>query len=205
VGRVTFAPWALDNHVVHFGLGWVYREPTQDNSSNATGPKFATVRFRSKPESNVLAQRFVDTGELANVDSYDIGGLEFAMQWNALSWQSEYQWTQVERKTTPDLTFDGWYSQIAYTLTGEPRPYRIDRGIFEGIRPARNFDREDWGAWEIAFRLSGIDLNNENVECGSERDATLGLNWYLNQFLRISFNVMTSSTSTAARSTARNR
>jgi phosphate-selective porin OprO and OprP len=138
----------------------------------------------------VLQQRFVDTGELLDVEQYTIGGLEFAMQWDALSWQSEYQWTEVDRKTTTDLSFDGYYSQIAYTLTGEARPYRIDRGIFEGIRPDRNFDKGGWGAFELAFRLSGIDLTNENINGGKERDATIGLNWYLNQFLRITFNVV---------------
>ncbi len=145
--------------MVHFGLGYVYREPTQDNSSNATGPKFETVRFRSKPESNVLQQRFVDTGELVNVAQYTIGGAEFAMQWDALTWQSEYQWTNVDRNNNDDLSFDGYYSQIAYTLTGEVRPYKTDRGIFDGIRPNRNFDKGGWGAFEIAYRLSGIDLN----------------------------------------------
>jgi phosphate-selective porin OprO/OprP len=138
----------------------------------------------------VESQRFVDTGELVDVNDYTIGGAEFAMQYDALSWQSEYQWTEVARNTARDLKFDGWYSQIAYTLTGEARPYRTDRGVFEGIRPARNFDRTGWGAWEVAFRLSEIDLNNQDIEGGKERDATLGLNWYLNQFLRITFNIV---------------
>jgi phosphate-selective porin OprO and OprP len=189
VGRVTWAPWALDNHVVHFGLGYVYREPTNDNSTNTAGPKFATVRFRSKPETNVESQRFVDTGELVDVNDYTIGGAEFAMQYDALSWQSEYQWTEVARDTTRDLKFDGWYSQVAYTLTGEARPYRTDRGVFEGIRPARNLGG-GWGAWEVAFRLSEIDLNNQNINGGKERDATFGVNWYLNQFLRITWNIV---------------
>ena len=118
VGRVTWAPWARDNRVVHFQLGYVYREPTNDNSSNTAGPKFATVRFRSKPESNVLWERFVDTGELVDVNDYTVGGAEFAMQWNTLSWQSEYQWTKVARNTARDVKFDGRYSQVAYTLTG---------------------------------------------------------------------------------------
>ena len=190
VGRVTYAPFSQDNHVLHFGLGFVYREPTQDNSTNAVGPKFRTVRFRTKPESNVLAQRFVDTGELLRVNRYTIGGAELGLQWDAFSWQSEYQWTEVDRQTTNNLTFDGWYSQLAYSLTGEPRPYRVDRGIFDGVRPSRNFAADGWGAFEIAFRLSGVDLTNENINGGKERDATYGLNWYLNQFLRLSFNIV---------------
>lgn len=62
--------------------------------------------------------------------------------------------------------------------------------MFDGIRPNRNFDKGGWGAFEIAYRLSGIDLNNENINGGKERNATYALNWYLNQFLRISFNIV---------------
>ena len=84
VGRVTFAPFSMDNQVLHFGLDYVYREPTQGNSTNVTGgTEFRAVRFRNKPESNVLAQRFVDTGEIFDVDSYTLGGVELGMQWNA--------------------------------------------------------------------------------------------------------------------------
>ncbi len=39
----------------------------------------------------------------SNVAQYTIGGAEFAMQWNALSWQSEYQWTDVDRNISDDL------------------------------------------------------------------------------------------------------
>jgi phosphate-selective porin OprO/OprP len=190
IGRATFAPFSLDNRVLHFGLGYVYREPTQGNSSNVAGNRFRTVRFRTKPESNVLAQRFVDTGELLDVNSYTIGGAEFGMQWNQLSWQSEYQWTEVDRQIGNGLSFDGWYSQVAYSLTGEPRPYRLDRGLFDGVRPNRNFGADGWGAFEVAFRLSSINLNDGNIDGGEEHDATYALNWYLNQFLRISFNIV---------------
>ena len=190
VGRVTYAPFSQDNHVVHFGLGYVYREPTQDNSTNVTGQRFRTVRIRTKPESNVLAQRFIDTGEIFDVNSYTIGGVELGMQWNALSLQSEYQWVDVDRQIGNSLTFGGWYSQLAYTLTGEPRPYKTDRGIFDGVRPNHNFGADGWGAFEIAFRLSEMDLNDGNINGGDERNATYALNWYLNQFLRASFNVI---------------
>ena len=168
VGRVTFAPFSLDNKVVHFGLGYLYREPTQGNSTNAAGNRFRTVRFRNKPESNVLAQRFVDTGEIVDVDSYILGGIEFALQWNALSWQSEYQWSDVDRRIGSSLTFDGWYSQLAYSLTGEPRPYRTDRGILDGVRPNKNLGADGWGAFEVAVRLSTMDLSDGNINGGEE-------------------------------------
>lgn len=190
VGRVTYAPYAADHRVLHLGVGITYRDPTQNNSSNTTGAKFSTVRFSGKPESGVLAQRSIDTGEIADVSHYTLEGLEGAGQIGAASIQAEYQLAQVERRGGSQLNFGGWYTQLAYTLTGEARPYSASRGVFNTIVPAHNLGRDGWGAFEIAARVSGIDLNDGNVIGGRERNAALALNWYLNPILRISGNVV---------------
>ena len=188
--RVTYAPWMSTQGVVHLGLGASWRKPTEDNSTNLVGPKFTTVRFRSKPESNILAQRFVDTGEIADVDQYQIAGLEFAAQRGAASLQSEYHRVKVDRDSGSSLDFGGWYAQVAYTLTGESRAYRADRGIFEGIRPAHAFGKDGWGAFEIAARFSGLDLSDGDIHGGRERNASLAFNWYLNPMLRAGLNIV---------------
>ncbi|MGH6637598.1 MAG: OprO/OprP family phosphate-selective porin [Polaromonas sp.] len=188
--RASYAPIVSDDAVLHLGLGATWRTPTEDNSSNATGARFSTVRLRSKPESNILAQRFVDTGEIRDVDSYTTAGLELAGALGAASLQGEYQATRVARDNGADLDFGGWYAQAAYTLTGEARPYRADRGYFDGIKPARNFGNDGWGAFEIALRLSGLDLTDGSVLGGRERNASAAFNWYLNQYLRVSANVI---------------
>lgn len=190
VGRVTYAPLLTADRVIHLGLGATWREPTDGNSTNATGPRFNTIRFRSKPESNVLAQRFVDTGEIRDVDRYGIGGVEFAAQFGPASLQAEYHLVEVDRDSRSSLNFSAWYAQLAYTLTGEARPYKADRGIFDGIRPAHVFGRDGWGAFELAARVSEIDLSDGDVTGGRERNVTLALNGYLNSFLRVSVNIV---------------
>jgi phosphate-selective porin OprO and OprP len=191
VARATYAPLLAANRMIHLGLGVSWRKPTANNSTNTTGAKFSTVRFRSKPESNILAQRLVDTGEIRDVDHYEIAGLELAAQSGALSLQTEYHLVQVQRGTVSSLNFSGWYAQLAYSLTGEARPYRADRGFFDGIRPKRNFSGSSgWGAFEVALRLSDISLSDGNVAGGQQRDATAALNWYLNPILRVSANVV---------------
>lgn len=188
--RVTYAPIVTNTGILHLGFGAIWRTPTQDNSTNDTGPKFTTARFRSKPESNLLAQRFVDTGEIRGVDHYSTEGVEVAGAIGAASLQGEYQATQVKRDVGSSLDFNGWYAQAAYTLTGESRSYRADRGVFEGIRPAHNFGNDGWGAFEVAVRLSSLDLIDGNINGGRERNASAAFNWYLNQYLRFSANVI---------------
>src|SRR5690606_16204002 len=87
--------------------------------------------------------------------------------------------------------FDGYYAQLGYFLTGETRPYRNASGIFDRVKPRRNFGwKEDsgWGAWEVTARYSEIDLNDGGIRGGEQADFTLGLNWYLNPNTRIVWN-----------------
>jgi phosphate-selective porin OprO/OprP len=186
--RATWAPMSVNNQVVHLGASAQWRDPTQDNSSNTTGARFDTVRFRAKPESNVLAQRLVDTGEMADVRHYAFLGAELAAQWQSVSLQSEYQKVSVERGDPENVDFGTWYAQLAWTVTGEVRPYRVDRGLFEGIRPAHDFGGDGWGAFEIAARYSELDLNDGSIDGGRERNFTAAVSWYLNPFLRVSAN-----------------
>jgi phosphate-selective porin OprO/OprP len=191
VGRLSYAPLLGASELIHLGAGVTLRKPSDDNSSNSSGPKFSTQRFRAKPESDVLAQRLVDTGEIRDVDHYSIEGLEAAGQRGAASLQGEIHFVQVERQHAPTLDFGGWYTQLAWTMTGEARPYKPGCGVFDGIRPRRIFaSGGGWGAFEVAARISAIDLTSHELEGGKERNATLGLNWYLNPFLRTSANVV---------------
>jgi phosphate-selective porin OprO and OprP len=46
------------------------------------------------------------------------------------------------------------------------------------------------GAWEVAIRYSQVDLNSGNVEGGTLRDLTFGLNWYLDPNCRFLWNYL---------------
>jgi phosphate-selective porin OprO/OprP len=44
------------------------------------------------------------------------------------------------------------------------------------------------GAWEVAVRLSQVDLNDDGWTGGRNTDFTAGLNWYLTPHLRFTSN-----------------
>jgi phosphate-selective porin OprO/OprP len=94
------------------------------------------------------------------------------------------------------VSFQGGYLIASYLLTGEHRPYKRVGGCFDRIVPLRPLYREPescWqvagtGAWEVAGRISFLDLDDENVRGGELTDVTLGLNWYATAYLRVTCN-----------------
>src|SRR5262249_28734381 len=44
-----------------------------------------------------------------------------------------------------------------------------------------------WGAWEVATRLSYLNLNDGPVRGGVMTGLALNLNWYLNRLVKIQF------------------
>ena len=91
------------------------------------------------------------------------------------------------------------YAQTTWSITGEQRTYKGDKGLFDGIKPTKSVDQSGIGAWELALRLSEVKLTDGDLilrnkvllpeaNGGKERNATLALNWYLNQYLRTGIN-----------------
>ncbi len=205
-GRGTFAPFSGKGRALHLGLSGAWVEPQQ-----AAGNRIETVRFRGKPEANIIADgtlessllldaggnsfgassgRLVDTGNITgDVDSYTLFGAELAAVQGPFSFQGEYIRTDVNRAAA-DVDFNGFYVYGSWFLTGESRAYKADKGVFDMLVPKQSFSLNGGGpgAWEVAVRYSSLDLNDRDILGGEIDDLTLGLNWYVNQYVRLSAN-----------------
>ena len=174
--RVTYSPVHTATKVWHFGLAYLYQDV-----DNIDGASFSTT-----PEAQARNTTAVlNTGSIANSHNYSSLGLEAANVWGPFSAQFESIETWVNRKLSSDLHFWGSYLSAGYFLTGESLVYDFPSASFDGISPINN---PQLGAWQIAGRLSYLDLNSKNIQGGRETDTTLGLNWYLNKRLRFLFN-----------------
>ncbi len=164
-GRVYFNPTRNRFSVGHIGVSVV-----SENMSRKT-------RFFSHPESRVTSERLVDTGLFDNVSKQNIYGLELAGAVDSYMFRSEMfraTWNQSDRK---DPVFKGFYVQASWIITGES--FRYAQGKFLRIRPQNKH-----GAWEASIRFSQIDLNDQDITGGEEKNLTLAVNWYApnNQF-----------------------
>lgn len=168
--RATVAPVLTDTRLLHFGASAV-TETTREE-----------LDLDSYPEARPADEKLVNTGGIDNTDRVNRYGLETAWRQGPLSAQAEWLRTDVHRDDgDPNANFDGWYLSSSWMITGEVRPY--DDGAFDTVEPTR-----DIGAWELVARVSHINLDDEDVEGGKETNATLGVNWYVDDDLRLMAN-----------------
>ena len=183
-GRLTGVPFINEDgsSLLHLGLAYSHKFCDEDES----------MKYRSRPESNLSDVYTVDTGSINGVTGVDLLGPEIAFVNGPFCFQSEYVQTFLNRTSADNLDFSGYYALCSFFLTGEQRAYKIDEGGGEFGRVIPNrpfaFDTSGWGAWQVALRYSALDLNDRDIQGGKEKDYTIGLNWFLNPNLRMTFN-----------------
>ncbi|WP_428353437.1 OprO/OprP family phosphate-selective porin [Methyloprofundus sp.] len=175
--RVTGAPILSKTHLLHLGANVGYR------NLNDGG-----VRFRYET-TNLSSEYFTDTmTSIVNVDGATLAGFDAAYMLGPFSVQGEYAHTWLSRNNDlSGLDFGAYYVQAAWTLTGESRSYKASHGKFKRLQPNNPFSwkKGTWGAWELAARIDGNDLNSGDIVGGEETALTLATNWYLNRNIRL--------------------
>lgn len=107
--------------------------------------------------------------------------------------------TVITPNTEKMLHHQAWQVAVSYLLTGE-------RASFRSVKPRQNFDfGKGWGAWEVVGRYHEIVLDpdtfknptgtsyigayaNLSESAQRARSWEVGVNWYLNQNVRVALN-----------------
>lgn len=201
-GRLSSSPWydeASDGrNYFHWAIAGALAHP-YGASVDALEPYSNQARFRTRPEAR-SSSRWINTDRIAGAHWYEVLGLESIVNLGALQITTEYQNTWLQRDnytvgTGPDLHFHGAYVYLAYTLTGEHIPYSRTTGTIGRLEPFENFYlfnrcKGGWGAWQVAFRYSYLDLTDADILGGVEHDATFALNWYWTAHSKLQFNII---------------
>lgn len=175
--RLVFAPMHEVGNTLSLGLSAYWRDPVSDS-----------WRVRARPDSHVTGVRLVDTGSVANVKDVTAAGLEASWTSGPLSVQAEYNQQMLSRsKGSKDAEYKGWYVYGSYVLTGETRPWDMPSATYGRVSP-----KGANGAWEVALRFDGLDLNDSSagVVGGKIDNVTLGLNWYANNNVKLMLNLI---------------
>ena len=195
--RGTVAPINNDTTVVHLGASYRHRDAGTSDDGIAD-----LFRYRARGADLHLADRFVDTGAIG--DSDDMFVLEGALVWRSFSVQGEYAQLETELPTAlgnVSPTYNGWYVDASWFITGEMRNYEADEGVF-GRTKVKNpvyGGSGGWGAWQIAGRYDTLDLSDKAAaiaagpascaDCGEQKTWLIGVNWWMTDYTALKLQV----------------
>ena len=182
-GRVTYLPVFRDEgrKLFHVGLSASSRSPTGSD-----------IRYFSRPEARFV-DVLVDTGSFS-ASNQTLLGLEAAAVNGPIWLAAEYIHTRNSADLVGNPTFQGGYVQVGWFSSGENRPYQTDSGTFGRLLPRNKyrggnpFKKRNGGAWEVAGRISHVDLNDELIQGGELTDFSASLSWYINATTRVKLN-----------------
>lgn len=190
VARFSRAVNLADGISTHVGLNGTYvLSPAKKQQSGALSG--FPIRLLATPEVDVDDTPLIDTGDIFAKHA-SVFGVEFAAQRKNVFLQAEAFRFGAEREGTPgvkDPRFFGFYIEGSWIITGEARRFDQSRGAFWFPKARRPLGGGGWGAWELAFRYSRMDLNfhegaageapaPEGVRGGDQGIWAAALNWY---------------------------
>lgn len=183
-GRFTALPLYEEGgaKLVHLEFG--YSHQFADESEG--------TQYGYEPGST-FAPNLVDTGILpvSNVDLFNLG---IAVVNGPVSFQAEASLTVPYDGIDENPIFWGAYGELSWWITGERKRYLRGRGVFSRVVPQNRFNPEkgQWGGFEVATRLSWLDLSNGGIRGGTLGEWSIALNWVLFSNLRMSNNYVLS-------------
>lgn len=188
--RAVFAPMHEAGNVLHLGVNFA-RRGLDDTAVGSTQSRLGIrgVNTLGGNDAGSAGRRMAVIAS-APVGAYDTDtawGLEGAWAMGPLSVQGEYIRRNMDADSDAysDVKTKGYYAQVAYTLTGEARDYKLGR--FDQVKP----NNKQIGAWEVYYRYDHLEGDDDRVGTVASRDDkakvhNLGVNWYLNDNVRLS-------------------
>lgn len=177
--KVGWMPYTEDRmQGCYLGVKGSYRTPKTD-----VAPKdYGGARFSTRNSTSINRKKYLDTDVIPNVDHEWLRGVEAAAYYGGFRVQGEWIGNHVTTEATY-YNFTGWYVQVAYLLFGGKQKFNVSEGEF--TQPTRG---KEWGDVELAMRCDYLSLNDKDVYGGSGANFTTGLNFYVNNNVKIALN-----------------
>lgn len=171
--RGHWNPIASDRGAVHLGA-WSFYEDYRDRDSLSRNTSWAG-HFNDQVQVSLGAVR-----EPLHGDGYgvELGGVQGPI-WSFL----EAGRRDIAARGD-HIAIDAWSLSAGWSLTGEPPAYSRRSGTFVKTAPARPLSQGGFGAWDVAIRYQVLD-NTDAPLGGLGREAQMGVNWRLEDWLRV--------------------
>ena len=208
VGRIRFYPWRHNKdsffQALAFGGSFAYSYSCgtcKEQTPRLTQPDFAYTFF---PQFPINGNVWRGEGEFTFIHGpAAVRGEYVQAQFNRTG-VGTLQFGGLGFQNLPTVRYKAWNIATTYLLTGERRPEngtpRVKRPLFGPETPG--LTGHGWGAFELAFRYSGIQGNEPGIFFNNTLtpelvptydlhtdEFTAGLNWYPNYWVRLQTNV----------------
>lgn len=188
-------------------------------SGNAAGGGVQGFNLQDRPQIRVDGTRLISTSTIA-AKTADMIAFDLAGNYENFFLGGEWAQFSIDRQcgtitaagnplctsstaVIDHPTFEGWFVEGSWIITGEARPYtpnslNNETGGFQSPVPSQPFSLSggSWGAWELVARYSDTDLNwngNQTANAsrlagilgGREKIFDVGINWYMNRNVKL--------------------
>ena len=187
-GRLLFYPLIEERKLMILGGAVYYRSWNRNPASGED------LKFAARPEGHIAGSKLIDTGWMSPMNNTIMYNGQVSGVLGSFHAQAEYTGVRVSRTGEENISFNGWYVQAGYFLTGENRVYDRKSGKYKRPVPKSMVGDGGWGAWELAARYSEMDLASGDIQGGKERNVTVGVNWWMNRSFLIRVNYVRAHT-----------
>lgn len=165
---------------LHLG-GWYVHEDYGVDTNRIN----RTPRVASRFNDNVR----VSASAINDVTGERVWGAELGGTWRNFWAFAETSETTLRSTSVGEVDQKAHSAYAGWLITGEKPGFSARSGVWGTTRVARPVTEGGIGAWELATRYDKYDFTD--AARGGEGDSwTLGLNWYLNNWSRVMFNVV---------------
>ncbi len=189
VARAVYAPHQRSGQVIHLGVSLAAERLADEDGRIRSRLGVRGVGEDEAGRRATLAARLPAGGHYTR---HRLAALELAAVHGPLSVQAEWLQRRLGGGEGAPRTARGAYVQIAWTISGESRPYKLDGAKFGRIAAAD----PSLGAWEVFVRHDELAAKGApGLLAGGRsrahaRVSAVGLNWYARAWLRVSANLL---------------
>ena len=182
--KVVFRPlYKMEHASLHIGAAYSYRTLPIDV---ATG-EWGTYRASARNSTSINRKKYLDTNNLPGFDHNNLWTVEIAGHWKGLRYEAAYVGDNVhfkaDAKDPGTKNFSGWYVQAGWLLCGSEQRYDANGGKYTKVKRGKK-----WGDLELCARYETVDLNCGSVYGGAAEAYAVGLNWWVNNNVKLQIN-----------------
>lgn len=175
--RLILRPVVTTHQLIHVGGAVSYRTPNSDKKME----NFRSVAISGCGVTSMFGENIVSSN-IDHCKSHLKTNVELLLNYKKVLVQAEYLRNDVTRlNSLSSYRTQGGYAQVCYLLLG--KTYNYDKTYAIPERPTGK-------AVELAARYNIMDMNRLNSELlgGSEKDISLGVNYYAEKYFAIKLN-----------------